>query len=166
MLGAEQKSWLLGRLRTSPAAWKLWGNSVAMLDVRIDTQRLPPRQGFPAWPVDGYGQIGDDDWSAYIHERAEIFDVLKRERITGVVTLCGDRHAFQTGLLSTALPPNRFEPVAAEFVTGSVSAPGLAEAAEYVVGPQHPLRPLPPAQLPRCAFMWTIRVFFPRIAII
>jgi len=45
MLGAEQKAWFLARLRESTAPWKLWGNSVAMLDWRIDFQNLPPDLG-------------------------------------------------------------------------------------------------------------------------
>ena len=39
-----------------------------------------------------------------------------------------------------SLPPKAFEPVIAEFVTGSISAPGLFEAAEYSLPKDHPLR--------------------------
>jgi alkaline phosphatase D len=39
-----------------------------------------------------------------------------------------------------SLPPKSFDPVAVEFVTGSVSAPGLFESAEYNVAEDHPLR--------------------------
>jgi alkaline phosphatase D len=42
--------------------------------------------------------------------------------------------------LSEALPPKRFDPVAVEFVTGSISAPGLFEAAEYNLPKNHALR--------------------------
>src|SRR5205807_7078819 len=41
MLGGEQRAWFLERLRTSSAAWKLWGNSIGMLEWRIDFQNLP-----------------------------------------------------------------------------------------------------------------------------
>jgi alkaline phosphatase D len=139
MLGAEQKKWFLGRLRASTAPWKLWGNSVAMLDWRIDLQNLPAEIE-PRWPSSGYAQFGDDDWSGYRTERAEILEFIRKERITGMTTLCGDRHAFLAGVLSDSLPPKRFEPVAAEFVTGSISAPGLSEAAEYSLAENHPLR--------------------------
>jgi alkaline phosphatase D len=40
-----------------------------------------------------------------------------------------------------ALPPQKFEPVGVAFVTGSISAPGLAEALEHGLK-DHPLRPL------------------------
>jgi alkaline phosphatase D len=40
------------------------------------------------------------------------------------------------------LPPQAFEPVGVEFITGSISAPGLAEVMETVVAKDHPLRAL------------------------
>lgn len=139
MLGARQKAWFLRRLRDSKATWKIWGNSVGMLDWRIDFQNLPKDVG-PQWPTTGYAQLGGEDWSGYRTERAEIFDTVRSEGITGLVTVAGDRHSFQAGLLSPSLPPRRFAPVAAEFVTGSISAPGLFEASEYVLPKDHPLR--------------------------
>src|SRR5439155_366636 len=93
-------------------------------------QFLPEELALP-WPDDGYAQLIDDDWSAYRHERAEILAFLRRERITGVATICGDRHSFSAGTVSPAMPPKTFDPVIAEFITASISAPGLFEAAEY-----------------------------------
>ena len=139
MLGAEQKKWFLEKLRASAAPWKLWGNSVAMLDWRIDFHNLPADAG-PRWPTTGYALFSDDDWSGYRFERAEILDFVRREKITGFATIAGDRHSFLAGVVSPSLPPKRFEPVAAEFVTGSISAPGLFESAEYNVAKDHPLR--------------------------
>ena len=130
MLGAEQKTWFLERLRNSTVPWKLWGNTVAMIDWRADYQRLPSGVG-PKWPTSDYALLEDDDWSAYRAERAEILDFVRKQGIGGFATLAGDRHAFTAGLLSTALPPKPFDPVAVEFITGSVSAPGLFEAFEY-----------------------------------
>jgi alkaline phosphatase D len=139
MLGVAQKAWFLDKLSTSSAPWKLWGNSVGMLDWRVDFQNLPKEVG-PRWPDAGYAQFSDDDWSAYRHERAEIINFIRREKITGVATICGDRHAFEAGIVSSSLPPKPFEPVIAEFITGSISAPGLFEAAEYILPKDHPLR--------------------------
>jgi alkaline phosphatase D len=110
-----------------------------MLDWRIDFQNLPkdvPLQ----WPSSGYAQLTSDDWSNYRTERAEILDVVGRERITGLISLAGDRHSFQAGVVSASLPPGHFDPVAAEFITGSVSAPGLFEASEFGLPKDHPLR--------------------------
>ncbi len=139
MLGVAQKAWFLEKLRGSSVPWKLWGNSVGMGDWRIDFQNLPEGAG-AKWPDAGYATLMDDDWSAYRHERAEVLDFIRSKQITGVVSLAGDRHAFEAALVSRSLPPRTFEPVVAEFVTGSISAPGLFEAAEHSLPKDHPLR--------------------------
>jgi len=141
VLGSVQKRWFLSRLRKSQATWKIWGNSFGMLDLRLDFQNLPPEIK-PQWTYPGYGLTSINDWSGYRTERNEILAVVRREKITGLITVVGDRHSFQAGVLSEALPPKEFKPVAAEFITGSVSAPGGAEAAEYNMAKDHPLRPI------------------------
>ena len=40
ILGAEQKAWFLDKLRSSRATWKIWGNSLGVLDSRSDPQNL------------------------------------------------------------------------------------------------------------------------------
>ena len=138
MLGREQKAWFMQRLRASRAPWKLWGNSIGMVDWRLDYQNLP--DGASKWPDDGYGAMTTDDWAGYRHERAEVLSFLRRNGITGVASICGDRHAFEAGVVSASLQPQSFDPVIAEFVTASISAPGLFEGAEYSVPKDHPLR--------------------------
>jgi alkaline phosphatase D len=139
MLGTVHKAWFIEKLSRSSTRWKLWGNSVGMGEWRIDFQNLPDGLG-AKWPDDGYATFIDDDWSAYRHERAEVLDFIRGKQITGVVAVCGDRHAFEAGLVAPSLPPKVFEPVMAEFITGSISAPGLFEAAEYSLPKDHPLR--------------------------
>ena len=41
LLGVEQRAWLIDRLKTSRATWKVWGNSLGSLDWRADPQNLP-----------------------------------------------------------------------------------------------------------------------------
>ncbi len=141
MLGKIQKGWFLNSLRTSTAPWKLWGNSVGMVDWRLDFHNLPAN--FPAkWPGSGYATMIDDDWSGYRSERAEILDYVREHGIAGFATLAGDRHAFSAGVVSPSLPPEKFEPVGVEFITASISAPGLFEALEYGLPKDHPQRPI------------------------
>ncbi|HET6175940.1 MAG TPA: alkaline phosphatase D family protein [Candidatus Sulfotelmatobacter sp.] len=141
ILGAEQKTWFLDRLRNSKATWKIWGNTTATLDMRADLQNLPPGTGKP-WPETGYAAspMGDHG-SAYV-ERGEIYDFIQENRITGFVTVAGDRHSFWAGLAAKALPPKPFVPVGIAFVTGSISAPGIIEALEHSFPKEHPLRSL------------------------
>lgn len=150
LLGAAQKAWFLERLANSPATWKLWANTVATLDMRADPQNLP--EGLTArWPGAGYAGYPRTDHSTAYAERAEIYDLVAARGLTGFVTLSGDRHSFWAGLAAKALPPDRFEPVGAAFVTGSISSPGMVEAFEHNLARDHPLRALYLADRPGAA---------------
>ncbi|HWA89751.1 MAG TPA: alkaline phosphatase D family protein [Rhizomicrobium sp.] len=135
MLGQRQKAWFMGELASSQASWKIWGNSVATLDARIDYRNM----GATPWPGKDFGTLTTDDWAGYRHERNEIFDFVKTGKITGFTVVAGDRHSFFAGLTSKALPPEAFEPVGVEFVTGSISAPGFLESLEHKLPDAHPL---------------------------
>jgi len=141
ILGAEQKAWFLERLKSSRAPWKIWGNSTGTLDWRADPQNLPAGLTKP-WPGKGYACSGSGDHGSAYVERGEIYDFIREHGITGFATVAGDRHSFWAGLAAKALPPQKFEPVGIAFITGSISAPGLAEALEYRLAKDHPMRPL------------------------
>jgi alkaline phosphatase D len=141
ILGAEQKAWFLERLRKSKATWKIWGNTIATLEMRADLQNLPA--GITkTWPGVGFAGFGEGDFSTAYVERGEIYDFVRANGITGFATVAGDRHSFWAGLAAKSLPPKQFEPVGVAFVTGSISAPGLVEAFEHGFPKEHPLRPL------------------------
>ena len=135
-LGVEQKAWLLSQLRRSKKPWKIWGHSIGTMKARIDVQNLPDTLK-KNWPG-GYGlQMGGNDL-----DHGEIADLLKSEGVTGLAIVAGDKHSFWAGTFSKYLPPRPFEPLAVEFITGSVSAQGLAEVAELTLPKAHPLRAL------------------------
>lgn len=140
MLGAEQKAWFFEQLRASKAPWKIWGNSVGSLDGRLDMNNLPKELG--TWPGKDYGMFWFDDWQGYRHERGEILDFVKANGITGLTSVCGDRHASLAGVLSKSLPPDAYEPVALEFVGTSISTPGAVEVYEVIVKDDDPLHAL------------------------
>jgi alkaline phosphatase D len=137
VLGIDQKKWFLNQLKNSTARWKLWGNSFGSLDPRLDLQNAP-EEIKKLWPLDDYGVMAME-WGQYPHARSEIFDFVQREKITGFVSLAGDRHAFYAGLISSALPPKTFAPVGAEFITGSISAPTMMEGMKYNLPKDDPL---------------------------
>lgn len=142
VLGAEQKAWFLERLRGSQATWKVWGSSSGTLDGRADPQNLPDGLGRP-WPGAGYACFGGGgDFGTAYTERGEIYDAVRASELPGFVTVSGDRHSFWAGLAAKSLPPAPFEPVGAAFITGSISAAGLAEAYEHRFPKDHPLRAL------------------------
>jgi alkaline phosphatase D len=145
ILGVEQKAWFLDRLQKSKATWKIWGDTVATLDMRADPQNLPPALT-AAWKGAGYAgfdaSTGAGDHSTAYVERGEIYDFVRDHGITGFATVAGDRHSFWAGLAAKGLPPKPFEPVGIAFVTGSISAPGIIEAFEHGFPKEHPLRSL------------------------
>ncbi|VVS98091.1 Phosphodiesterase [Sphingomonas sp. EC-HK361] len=131
VLGREQKAWLKAQLTESTATWKIWGATNGTLDMRTDPQNLPAGLVKAAWPGKGFGTFGGGDFSGAFSERAEIYDLVRDHKVSGFVTVSGDRHSFWAGYAAPALPPEGFAPVGISFITGSISAPGLGEAAEY-----------------------------------
>jgi alkaline phosphatase D len=131
VLGREQKAWLKNRLTRSTATWKIWGATNGTLDMRTDPQNLPAGLIKAPWPGKDFGTFGGPDFSGAFAERAEIYDTVRDHKVSGFVTVSGDRHSFWAGYAAPALPPAAFAPVGLSFITGSISAPGLGEAAEY-----------------------------------
>jgi alkaline phosphatase D len=140
VLGRTQKAWLKERLTKSTATWKIWGATNGTLDMRTDPQNLPAGLVEAKWPGKDYGTFGGGDISGAFAERAEIYDLVRDNKISGFVTVSGDRHSFWAGYAAPTLPPAGFAPVGVSFITGSISAPGLGEASEYYK--DFPLRPL------------------------
>jgi alkaline phosphatase D len=140
VLGSEQKAWLKERLIKSNATWKIWGATNGPLDMRTDPQNLPEGLAKGKWPGKDYGTFGGADFSGAFAERAEIYNLVRDSKVSGFVTVSGDRHSFWAGYAASKLPPEEFDPVGLSFITGSISAPGLGEAAEYYN--DFPLRPL------------------------
>jgi alkaline phosphatase D len=109
MLGSAQLQWLLERLASSTARWKVIVTSVPL---------SIPKGGGPAVP--GYdGWAGGSDGTGFERERQAIVDAILRKRITDVVFLGGDVHWVQANVYD----PNQdgvtdFH----EFVSGPLSA--------------------------------------------
>jgi alkaline phosphatase D len=143
-LGVAQKKWFLERLTRSTAPWKIWGHSFGTLNSRIDPLNLPPGLTTAKWPGQGFAQMH----GGYVVDHAEICDVVRDRGITGLAIVAGDRHTFWAGRVSKALPPEKFEPVGVEFITGSISAQNTVEVTELTFPKNHPLRSLYLQDLP------------------
>lgn len=77
MLGPVQKRWLLDALKRSTATFKILASPVPWAE---DSK------------IAAAGGIANDTWMGHLAERDEIFDLIARERINGVLLLSGDRH--------------------------------------------------------------------------
>ena len=161
LLGRTQKAWFKDRLAESRATWKIWAASTGTLDWRADPQNLPAELTPTPWPSSGYACSGGGDLSAIYGERAELYDFIRDRKIGGFVTVSGDRHSFWAGYSAKALPPRAFEPIGVAFITGSISAPGLAEAMEYGLK-KHPLRPLFTVERPGGKYEATVNLTMKR----
>ena len=136
-LGPKQRAWLIERLSASQAPWKVWGHSFGTMAWRTDLANLPDGLA-PKWPGTGFALAN----GGYYSEHAQIYDVLRKKGVTGLAVVAGDKHSFWAGLTSADLPPRAYDPVGVEFVTGSISAQGLAELGDRIVKPDHALRAL------------------------
>ena len=135
MLGREQKAWLKERLTRSTATWKIWGATNGTLDMRTDPQNLPAGLVKDNMAGQGFRHLRRRRFQRRVQPSARKSTTLVRDRkVSGFVTVSGDRHSFWAGYAAPHLPPAGFDPVGLSFITGSISAPGLGEAAEYLQG--------------------------------
>ncbi|MGB1042639.1 MAG: alkaline phosphatase D family protein [Tenacibaculum sp.] len=100
ILGSAQFDWLLGKLSTSTATWKIIGNQVMMMFYR----------GIPT----------KDAWDGFPEERANIQEYIKSNDIKNVVVLTGDIHSTYAGNIMY-----NGECFASEFIVPSVTSENL-----------------------------------------
>lgn len=103
ILGQEQFNWLKDELSTSTQAWKILGNQVMMGEITA--------LGTP---------INNDGWDGYPAERTRLYNHIQTETISNFVVATGDIHTSWALNLE-----NGNFPVGVEFVTPSVTSPGI-----------------------------------------
>jgi len=117
MLGQVQKDWFKQSLADSDSTWKIWGNSLPLLPLRLDLSTLP-------FTDFSDSILSEDTWGGYPHEYRELMAFVDSEDITGLVSLSGDHHMH--GAATLVLDPNLEESaaVAVDFnITGISSTP-------------------------------------------
>ena len=117
-LGKQQKAWWKATMKGSDATWKLWGNEVTLMRLKI--QQL------------GQTDVSDrvltgDSWDGYATERNELMTYLRTEAIKNVVILSGDIHAAFAGTImdNFDLAPADQTAVACELVGPGVTSNSL-----------------------------------------
>lgn len=103
ILGDEQFNWLKDELSMGTQQWKILGNQVMMGEITA--------LGNP---------INTDGWDGYPAERQRIYDHLTQNNINNFVVATGDIHTSWAINLE-----NGNTPVGVEFVTPSVTSPGV-----------------------------------------
>lgn len=125
MLGEAQRRWFLDTLETSTARWKLWGNSLPLIPMRLDLSSLP-------FTVYEDSIFNLDAWAGYPHEVRRLMDALVERRIAGVVSLSGDHHMHGAGLVNRSPAEAAAEPVMVDFTVAGISSSPIFEELEAV----------------------------------
>lgn len=120
ILGQEQRDWFLASLQGSQASWKLWGNSLPLIPIRLDLASLP-MMGLED------SLIGIDAWAGYPHEQSVIMDYATEHEITGLVSLSGDHHMHGAGTVSRSASNARAPAVAVDFTVAGISSTPMYE---------------------------------------
>ncbi|NJC41557.1 alkaline phosphatase D [Brevundimonas alba] len=110
VLGEAQEAWLYRALDQSQAHWKVLAQQIMVMD-------LDRKEG----PEPGYNL---DTWAGYSIPRQRLLRRLKDRRIGNTIVLTGDEHQNYAGELYLDSRNPEGAPVAAEFVTTSISSSG------------------------------------------
>ena len=120
LLGAEQEAWLFERLSSSNATWIVLVQQVMLAQFSLQLGQ----PGEPNRPLFA------DLWDGYGGARLRLYDHLRQNGIDNLVVVTGDVHSSFASEL-TEDPRVDYDPVtgegsvAVEFVTPSVTSPGL-----------------------------------------
>ena len=140
ILGADQKAWFKDSLRKSTATWKIWGNSLGALGIRVDPQNLPAGLIKKSWPDDTYAILADRRlWRRLCRARGRstISSAMRRSPASRSSPATGT--ASGRAMRPRELPPRKFEPVGLSFVGASLVKPRRHGSLRASV-PRRPIR--------------------------
>ena len=119
-LGDTQRRWLEESLRNSSANWKLWGNSLPLIPLRVDLSAIP------------FSEYEDsiliiDSWAGYPHEQALLMQWLEQQQISGLVSFSGDHHMHGAGTVSASPSAENPQALAVDFSCAGLSSTPMYE---------------------------------------
>ncbi|GAA2426015.1 alkaline phosphatase D family protein [Actinomadura vinacea] len=135
MLGAEQRAWFTDQMTSSTATWKVWGNEVMCMQLKLIDIYL--EQLFPDLPAarqDGRFSVflTLDQWDGFPAERARLLSAFRKVR--NLVTITGDLHSFGAGYLRPDFDDPLQAPVGVSLLGGSVTSANFVEMATFGQG--------------------------------
>lgn len=120
ILGKQQRDWFLARLSGSTATWKLWGNALPIVSMRLDMSSLPF--------TDYHDSIFNiDSWAGFPYEVDYLLSQVEASNITGLVSLSGDHHMHAAGTIERQGKGATGKPVGADFSVAGISSTPLFE---------------------------------------
>jgi len=137
----DQLEYFLGKVLQSNKKWKLWGNEVTFMQIKVansylgDGNVLPTVD--PATAPDGV-YITLDQWDGYQAERRKITQQIRDANIRNFVTITGDIHSYIAGYIKedydNPLSTGDNRPIGVELVCGSITSSNLNEIASLGFG--------------------------------
>jgi alkaline phosphatase D len=131
ILGSEQRDWFLQQLRGSQANWKLWGNALPMMPMRVDLGSIP----FSDYE-DAIFHL--DPWAGYPHEQALLMSAIEQGNISGLVSLSGDHHLHAAGTLRRSASAPEEPALAVDFAVAGISSTPMFDELYHVARESHP----------------------------
>jgi alkaline phosphatase D len=131
MLGLPQRQWFLDTVTASTAVWKIWGNALPLMPMRLDMASLP---------FAGYEDsiFNIDGWAGYPHEVSVLMRHLEARNIAGVVSLSGDHHMHGAGTVRRSTTEVEAKPVAVDFTVAGISSSPIFEDLMAAAKSDHP----------------------------
>ncbi|HAA32638.1 MAG TPA: phosphodiesterase [Cyanobacteria bacterium UBA8553] len=127
MLGNTQRDWFLNKIRNSSRIWKIWGNEVMTMQLKVLSTFATVF--FRQFTPDLF--IVLDQWDGYPAERAQIFSSVRQAGVKNFVTITGDLHTFVAGYQKVNFDSPTEPPVGVCFVVGSISAANFSEQSVF-----------------------------------
>ncbi len=131
LLGEQQRNWLLAQLRDSSARWKLWGNALPLLPMRLDLGALP----FTDYE-DSIFTL--DAWAGYPHEQSLLLRQVEDAGVGGLVSFSGDHHMHGAGEVRHDPGDRNAAPVAVDFSVAGISSTPMFLELRKVSEESHP----------------------------
>jgi alkaline phosphatase D len=130
LLGDAQRNWFLSTLQSSTARWKLWGNALPLVPLRLDLSSLP------------FVDLEDslltvDPWAGFPHEQKLLMSKLQENGVSGVVSLSGDHHMHGVGTVSRSASEREAPAVIVDFTVAGISSSPMFEELEMVARRDH-----------------------------
>lgn len=116
MLGGTQRDWWKARMSETGQTWKIWGNEVSLLRMRLDLRQLAPP------PQNVVFVLNADQWDGYDAERKDLMAHLKSNNIRNVVAVTGDLHSFVAGQVMDDYNAATPQPVMVDLVSAGISS--------------------------------------------
>ncbi len=132
ILGATQKSWLLGGLSAAQSAgrtWKIIGNQSMIAPIReVDADTPAAHAADPTLPLHAgtYSNSNFDSWEGFPVERDAVLSYLETNAIENTAFVTGDYHSFWQAPLTGDYDDAARPIVANEFAAGAISSAGGA----------------------------------------